>query len=89
MSEIGTPGFCRDCPYWVAHDQHESKGTCRRYPPTAGVGAPKILPTTSRLDWCGEHPERKAVTAQQDNPREQADRGQAIRPAPAKRRRAA
>jgi hypothetical protein len=60
MSEIGTPGFCRDCPYWVAHDHHASKGTCRRFPPTAAVGAEKILPFTSHLDWCGEHPERRA-----------------------------
>lgn len=56
--KIGTQGFCHDCPYWVAHDHHEARGTCRRYPPVAAVGAPKLLATTSRLDWCGEHPAR-------------------------------
>lgn len=68
---------CRTCTF-----RRESR--CRRFPPTAGVGAPAIWPVTKDEDWCGEHPDR-----QQNNPASEGRRGQAKRPAPAKRARVA
>lgn len=58
-STIGTRAFCDNCPYWTGGQGLGGRGLCRRNPPTSGVGFEKSFPTTTPLDWCGEHPLRR------------------------------
>lgn len=51
--EIGTQGFCKDCPY-----NPDGFGRCRRNPPSAGMGFASAWPVVKADDWCGEHPAR-------------------------------
>jgi hypothetical protein len=53
---------CETCVYWLpsAGDGRPQPlfGQCRRQPPTLVLtpeGARARWPSTSRLDWCGEH----------------------------------
>jgi hypothetical protein len=59
---------CRTCIFW--EKRAVDKGDCHRYPPYVGsvnalyrgvqvVTQGSVIPETSPLGWCGEHPEFK------------------------------
>jgi hypothetical protein len=48
-----TKATCRACPYWLKPETRRTRGQCRRFP---------VLALKCAADWCGEHPDRQALT---------------------------
>lgn len=49
---------CKSCPLWFAMG---AQGQCRKGPPHVALDDKDKWPRTWQHEWCGEHPERKAV----------------------------
>jgi hypothetical protein len=56
---------CNTCPHWdTTQTDYPEFGWCRAHPPQVLGGDMWAWPETGELDWCNEHPGRRAEVPQ-------------------------